>query len=95
MATELISIDELDGIVLKAMINLGYPEDEAHVIKDILMAAELRNNSQGISKLYDVSSPGSLKYNSEVRLANFEGVCILAFSDRMEFANKQSTLRIN
>jgi len=66
MATELISISALDGIVLKAMINLGYPEDEAHVIKDILMAAELRNNSQGISKLYDVSSPGSLKYNAEV-----------------------------
>jgi hypothetical protein len=41
MATELITILDLDGLVLKAMLNLGYPDDEARVIKDIMMAAEV------------------------------------------------------
>mmetsp|Transcript_32910 Transcript_32910/g.65574 ORF Transcript_32910/g.65574 Transcript_32910/m.65574 type:complete len:369 (+) Transcript_32910:105-1211(+) len=65
MATERVLIKDLDDLVLRAMRNLGYPEDEAQVLTEVMMHAEIHNNNQGISKLYDVNAPGGLKYNHD------------------------------
>jgi len=63
VATTPIPIAELAALVHQAMLNLGYPADEAETLTKIMMHAELHNNNQGISKLYDVNTPGGIKYN--------------------------------
>mmetsp|Transcript_15466 Transcript_15466/g.20769 ORF Transcript_15466/g.20769 Transcript_15466/m.20769 type:complete len:339 (-) Transcript_15466:123-1139(-) len=60
-----ITIEELNDLVYTAMVNLGYPDDEAKVLTKVMLHAELHNNNQGISKLYDTNGPGSIKYNAE------------------------------
>lgn len=46
-----INIQELETIVHKAILKYGFSEDEAKVIQDILMYAQLRGNNQGVVKL--------------------------------------------
>ena len=63
--TTTIPIKDLERLVETAMRNLGYPADEAATLTEIMMHAEVHNNSQGISKLYDVTSPGGIKFNPD------------------------------
>lgn len=46
-----VKLSELNEIVLKATKSYGYSDEEAEVIKDILMYAQMRGNNQGVVKL--------------------------------------------
>ncbi len=52
-----VSVDELKQTTLKALARSGYPEDEAQVILDVMMYAQLRGNNQGIVKLTGAGLP--------------------------------------
>ena len=52
-----ISIQELKELAEKAIIRYGYSEDEAQVILDMLMYAQMRGNDQGIVKLIGEGIP--------------------------------------
>jgi LDH2 family malate/lactate/ureidoglycolate dehydrogenase len=53
----LISIQELETLSRKAILTFGYTEDEATIILDMLMYAQLRGNNQGIVKLIGEGLP--------------------------------------
>ena len=72
MSTKKIPIPELQSLVLQAMLNLGYPASEASTLTEIMMHAEKHNNSQGISKLYDVNTPGGIKFNPDAGVLEVE-----------------------
>jgi L-2-hydroxycarboxylate dehydrogenase (NAD+) len=78
MATTTISVEELEKTVERAMRNIGYPADEARTLTEIMMHAEVHNNNQGISKLYDVESPGGIKFNPDAGPLKVERESILA-----------------
>jgi len=52
-----VAIAELRKLVNKALSNQGYLPDEAKIISDILMYAQLRGNNQGVVKLIGSGIP--------------------------------------
>jgi len=52
-----IPIQELKLLSKKAILTYGYTEDEAEIILDMLMYAQLRGNNQGIVKLIGEGMP--------------------------------------
>ncbi len=56
-----ISLTELQDLVHKAILKYGYNEDEAKVIGDVLMYAQLRGNNQGIVKLIGNGIPKNME----------------------------------
>lgn len=52
-----VSIDELKQTVLKVLLSSGYPTDEAEIILNVLMYAQLRGNNQGVVKLIGAGMP--------------------------------------
>ncbi|TDI77092.1 MAG: Ldh family oxidoreductase [Bacteroidetes bacterium] len=52
-----ISIQELKSLSTKAILKYGYSEEEAVIILDMLMYAQLRGNAQGIVKLIGAGMP--------------------------------------
>ncbi len=52
-----VALDELKHFTLTVLEKSGYPPDEAAVILDILMYAQLRGNNQGIVKLIGAGMP--------------------------------------
>ncbi len=46
-----ISLNELNAKVLEGVQKLGYTNEDAQIIKDVLLYAQLRGNSQGIAKI--------------------------------------------
>ncbi len=52
-----VSIDELKDVTRRAILHYGYTSDEADVILDVLMYAQLRGNNQGIIKLIGAGMP--------------------------------------
>ena len=56
-----ISIQELRDLSRRAILKYGYSEDEARVILDMLMYAQMRGNNQGIVKLIGEGMPRNEK----------------------------------
>ena len=52
-----IKISELKDLGLKALEKYGYTDDEANIILEILLYAQLRGNNQGIIKLIGKGIP--------------------------------------
>ena len=52
-----ISCQELSELTTKAILKYGYSEEEAEIIRDMLMYAQLRGNDQGIVKLIGKGMP--------------------------------------
>jgi LDH2 family malate/lactate/ureidoglycolate dehydrogenase len=52
-----ISVDELRQLTENALRNQGYNEEEASIICEILLYAQLRGNSQGVVKLIGKGMP--------------------------------------
>jgi len=48
-----IRIDELDDLIRRCLARFGLAEDEAKLIRDVLMYAELRGKSQGLAKIVE------------------------------------------
>jgi len=46
-----VKVSELREKVLAGVIKLGYKDDEAKIITDVLLYAQLRGNNQGITKI--------------------------------------------
>jgi LDH2 family malate/lactate/ureidoglycolate dehydrogenase len=69
--TRLRWFQELNGLVLRALLNLGYSQSDAEIMTKNLMHAEIHGNNQGISKLYRPQDmgfnpdAGPLKYENE------------------------------
>jgi len=56
-----ISIQELTELSKQAIIKFGYSEEEAQIILDMLMYAQMRGNNQGIVKLIGEGMPKNEK----------------------------------
>lgn len=56
-----ISIQELKRLSKKAILKYGYSEEEAQIILDMLMYAQMRGNNQGIVKLIGKGLPKNEK----------------------------------
>jgi len=56
-----ISIQELNQLSKKAILKYGYSEEEAQIILDMLMYAQMRGNDQGIVKLIGNGIPKNEK----------------------------------
>jgi LDH2 family malate/lactate/ureidoglycolate dehydrogenase len=56
-----ISLQELTDLSQKALSKYGYSQEEATIILDMLMYAQLRGNDQGIVKLIGQGLPRSEK----------------------------------
>ncbi|MBK8029050.1 MAG: Ldh family oxidoreductase [Chloroflexi bacterium] len=54
-----VRLDDLKAVTLTVLTNSGYPADEAHIILDVLLYAQLRGNNQGIVKLIGAGMPRS------------------------------------
>lgn len=52
-----ISIKELEDLTARAIENYGYRDKEIHVIMDVLLYAQMRDNNQGVVKLIDKGIP--------------------------------------
>jgi L-2-hydroxycarboxylate dehydrogenase (NAD+) len=52
-----VPISELRDVTRRAILHYGYTSDEADVILDVLMYAQLRGNNQGIIKLIGAGMP--------------------------------------
>lgn len=52
-----IKLPDLEQLTLKAILKYGYTEEEAAVIKDILLYAQFRGNNQGVVKLIGKGIP--------------------------------------
>lgn len=52
-----ISVKELEGLTARAIENYGYRDKEIHVIMDVLLYAQMRDNNQGVVKLIDKGIP--------------------------------------
>ena len=52
-----ISLQELTDLSKRALSKYGYPEEEATIILDMLMYAQMRGNDQGIVKLIGKGIP--------------------------------------
>ena len=52
-----VSCQELSELTTKAILKYGYSEEEAEIIRDMLMYAQLRGNDQGIVKLIGKGMP--------------------------------------
>jgi L-2-hydroxycarboxylate dehydrogenase (NAD+) len=52
-----VSLEELKQTTLKVLARSGYPPEEAQIILDVLMYAQLRGNNQGIVKLTGAGMP--------------------------------------
>ena len=52
-----ISLQELTDLSKRALSKYGYPEEEATIILDMLMYAQMRGNNQGIVKLIGKGIP--------------------------------------
>lgn len=61
-----VSIDELKQTAHKALLNQGYKEDEAAIVLDVLLYAQLRGNNQGIVKLIGSGMPNGATADIEV-----------------------------
>jgi len=48
-----IRISELDNLIRRCLVTFGLAEDEAKLIRDVLMYAELRGKSQGLAKIVE------------------------------------------
>lgn len=59
--TTTTSVQELTAICIKAVATLGYDPDEAATLVDCMLAAQLRDNNQGIIKI----TTGALNKNPE------------------------------
>jgi L-2-hydroxycarboxylate dehydrogenase (NAD+) len=53
----LINLEQLRQTTLAALVRSGYPSEEADIILDVLMYAQLRGNNQGIVKLIGAGMP--------------------------------------
>jgi len=66
-----VARQELNGLVQRALLNLGYSQSDAEIMTKCMMHAEIHGNNQGISKLYrpqDMGfnpNAGQLKYENE------------------------------
>lgn len=58
-----INVDELRAIVFAGVIKLGYKDEDAKTIADVLLYAQLRGNNQGITKI----ATGGVPKASDVR----------------------------
>jgi LDH2 family malate/lactate/ureidoglycolate dehydrogenase len=61
-----ISCQELSELTMKVIRKYGYPEEEAEVILDMLMYAQMRGNDQGIVKLIGKGMPRHERAQSPV-----------------------------
>lgn len=52
-----IKIEELKDVTHKAILNYGYTDNEASVIQEVLLYAQLRGNNQGVVKLIGSGFP--------------------------------------
>lgn len=52
-----VSLDALRQAVLAVLTRSGYPPDEAQIILDVLLYAQLRGNNQGVVKLIGTGLP--------------------------------------
>jgi hypothetical protein len=52
-----IKITELENLAQKALLKYGYSQEEANIIKKVLMFAQLRGNNQGVVKLIGSGIP--------------------------------------
>jgi LDH2 family malate/lactate/ureidoglycolate dehydrogenase len=54
-----VALDELRDTTRKAILTYGYSEEEANILLDVLLYAQLRGNNQGIVKLIGAGIPKS------------------------------------
>jgi LDH2 family malate/lactate/ureidoglycolate dehydrogenase len=54
-----VALEQLKQTTLQVLARSGYPDDEAQIILDILMYAQLRGNNQGVVKLIGAGMPRS------------------------------------
>lgn len=47
----IIKLDELKAKVNKGVAKLGYKDEDASIISDVLLYAQMRGNNQGITKI--------------------------------------------
>ncbi|MCA0453170.1 MAG: Ldh family oxidoreductase [Chloroflexi bacterium] len=52
-----IRVDDLERVTLEVLTQSGYPQEEASVILEVLMYAQLRGNNQGVVKLIGAGMP--------------------------------------
>jgi LDH2 family malate/lactate/ureidoglycolate dehydrogenase len=52
-----VSIKELEELTSRVIENYGYRDKEVHVIMDVLLYAQMRDNNQGVVKLIDKGIP--------------------------------------
>ncbi len=52
-----VQVDELKRVTLQVLARSGYPADEAEMILNVLMYAQLRGNNQGVVKLIGAGMP--------------------------------------
>ncbi len=52
-----VRLDTLKSVTLAVLAKSGYPPDEAQIILDVLLYAQLRGNNQGIVKLIGTGMP--------------------------------------
>eukprot|EP00892_Ulva_mutabilis_P009980 jgi/Ulvmu1/7354/UM036_0014.1 len=50
-ATTQVAVEELNGLCMSSLQSLGYTRDEASVLTEVMMYAQLRGNNQGIIKI--------------------------------------------
>lgn len=65
----LCETQELNSLVLRALLNLGYTQSDAEVMTTCMMHAEIHGNNQGISKLY---RPQDMGFNPQAGPLLFE-----------------------
>lgn len=69
-----IKLDNLKDLTKKALIKYGYDHQEAEIIEEVLLYAQLRDNNQGIVKLIGPGIPkaadaGEIKTEKETKLS--------------------------
>mmetsp|Transcript_42834 Transcript_42834/g.107213 ORF Transcript_42834/g.107213 Transcript_42834/m.107213 type:complete len:343 (-) Transcript_42834:433-1461(-) len=73
--TKQVPIKELEGLVKRAVRNIGYSDSDADTLTRVMMHAEVHGNNQGISKLY---RPQDMGFNPKAGPLAFENETALS-----------------
>lgn len=79
-----VKLSELKDLSKKAVLKYGYTEEEADVILDMLMYAQLRGNNQGIIKLIGRGIPKSEKAQAPTIEKETETTALINCNQTME-----------
>lgn len=79
-----IQLSELQDLSKKAVLKYGYTEEEATIILDMLMYAQLRGNNQGIIKLIGKGIPKSEQAQAPIIEKETETTALINCNQTME-----------